>query len=180
MACLISQGSVNYSHGQIWPVACLYAAHELRKAFIFLKGYKKKNKSNMQDRPHTWPMKPEISTIWPFALKPCRPLFINSFTELRRDGQFLLEGLDVHEHSKCSDKSCGKETCLPSLNPFISQTSWAPRLPTPQRIHKQPLECVQGIESKLRVMLQALQNLASTCPCGISSLHDPQGTACSC
>lgn len=89
-------------------------------------------------------------------------------------GQFILERLDVYEHSKCSDKSCGEETCLPSLNLSFPKLNRLPGLLIPQSIHKQPLGWLQRIESKLRVTLQALQNVASTCPCRLHSHHDPK------
>lgn len=43
-------------------MTCFYTAHELRMAFIFLKGYK--NKQRTCDRDGMWLAKLEIFTVW--------------------------------------------------------------------------------------------------------------------
>ena len=65
------------------------------------------------------------------------------------------------------------------VEPVISQT-WLPELLTPQNTHKQPLELSAHRESKLSMTLQSFLNLASTCPCRLSSHRDPHGTPISC
>ena len=65
------------------------------------------------------------------------------------------------------------------VEPVISR-AWLPELLTPQNTQKQPLELSAQRESKLSMTLQSFQNLASTCPCRLSSHRDPQGTPISC